>query len=74
MEVGLERGVRSQVEIRWLPRPDGGSGEVEVWVDHVKVHSAPGVMATPPDKDGIELRSATALDVEQLRFTGRIRE
>jgi len=74
VEVGLERGVRSQVEIRWLPRPDGGSGEVEVWVDHVKVHSAPGVMATPPDKDGIELRSATALDVEQLRFTGRIRE
>jgi tRNA A-37 threonylcarbamoyl transferase component Bud32 len=74
VEVGLERGVRSQVEIRWLPRPDGGSGEVEVWVDHALVHKASGPMATSPEKDGIELRSATALDVEQLRFTGRIRE
>jgi hypothetical protein len=76
VEVGLERGVRSQVEIRWLPRPDGGSGDVEVWINRDKVLSAPGTMnapATPPEKDVIELRSATALDVETLRFTGRIR-
>ena len=70
---GVERGHRHQLELRWVPNGTGG-GSGEVWIDGRKVFEVSGMMTTPPEKDALELRSASALGVETLRFEGRLRE
>ncbi len=70
---GLERACRHVVEVRWLPDASGQGGTAEVWLDGERVYQLVGAMATPPESDGIELRSATALQVDSVEFRGRLK-
>jgi tRNA A-37 threonylcarbamoyl transferase component Bud32 len=70
---GLERGRSSVIEVRWTPSASGG--EIEIVLDgrSPPVFKFTGALTTPPDKDAIELRCASALEIETLSFEGRLR-
>jgi len=72
--VGLERATRHVVELKWQPESGSSAGTLEVVLDGERVLSISGAMTTPPEGDCIELRSATALQVDSLGFRGRLRD
>jgi hypothetical protein len=71
---GLQRGLKHRVEVRWLPENAANGSPVEVWLDGDRVFQLSGAMTTPPESDGIELRSATAMQIDAVEFHGRLRE
>jgi tRNA A-37 threonylcarbamoyl transferase component Bud32 len=71
---GLERGASYDVELRWDPDPTASTGTFTIWLRGEQVYKTTGTMPPPPEGDGLELRSATALRIESLEFRGRLRE
>jgi hypothetical protein len=70
---GLERGRSTVIEVRWTPSASGG--EIEIVLDgrSPSAFKFSGAPTTPPEKDAIELRCASALEIETLSFEGRLR-
>ncbi|MBL8843410.1 MAG: protein kinase [Planctomycetes bacterium] len=73
--VGLERGRRHLLELRWLPDPGDGTVRVEVVLDGDIVHDATASLATARGKkDAVQLCSLTELQIERVELRGKLLE
>ncbi len=74
VKVGLERGHKHKVELRWLPDPGAGTARIEVIVDDSPVLDVQGAVAGGKQKDVVQVCSLTALQVNSLEIKARLLE
>ncbi len=74
VDVGLERGRRYVLEVRWLPDPGAGTVRIEVALDGDVVYETQATLPTARAKDAVQLCSLTELQIERVELRGKLVE